>query len=131
MSRADPLVTDPFVCMDCAGRQPSAGECARCGNGPMLDARDPDVRNTLLEDDERRGRKREGLVIGASVLTAIPIVVGTELLLPIVETMLRTCGCFGEIIASLLLTIGLWQLARRLWPFRPKFAFLRSKDARR
>ncbi|MCC7534766.1 MAG: hypothetical protein IT379_01060 [Deltaproteobacteria bacterium] len=126
MTRADPLVTEPFVCMDCASRQPDPGECRRCGSGPMLDARDPEVRNTLLGDDERRARKREGLVIGASVLAAIPIVVGLELALPLFEALLRVGGCFGELIASGALAVVLWQVGRRVWPFRHRFAFLRS-----
>lgn len=92
----------------------------------MLDARDAEVRNTLVEDDNRRARKREGIVIGASVLAAIPIVVGLELVVPLFEVLLRTLGCFGELVASAVLTVVLWQLLRRVFPFRRRFAFLRS-----
>ena len=97
----------------------------------MLDARDAEVHNTLVEDDDRRARKREGIVIGASVLTAIPIVVGLELVLPMFEVLLRSLGCFGELVASAVLTVVLWQLGRRVFPLRRRFAFLRSMATER
>lgn len=112
--------------MDCGERLDTGGDCAACGKGPLLDLRDPEVRRTLVEDDDRRARKREGLVIGAAVLVAIPAVVGLELAIPLLARVLYAFGCLGELGACAALAVALWQLGRRLWPARRRFPYLRS-----
>jgi hypothetical protein len=62
-----------FACMDCGSRQSGAGNCSKCGEGPVLDLRDSEVRLTLVENDDRRRSRRDHRMI----LVSIPIALAT------------------------------------------------------
>ena len=59
-----------FACSDCGHRVPdNAGDCPRCGNGPLLDLRLDLVRHTLREEDDRRREK----VVQRGIWVGVPI----------------------------------------------------------
>jgi hypothetical protein len=62
-----------WVCMDCAARNPNPGNCVSCGQGPLLDARDAQVRTTLVQQDSEgaRARQRTLMMIAAATTTVV------------------------------------------------------------
>jgi hypothetical protein len=84
-----PFSVAPLVCMDCGQRHyeqvgsyragaHEARDCATCGEGPLLDIREPGVIEALRERDQKRHvaqRRRVSMaVMGVSTALAIPIV---------------------------------------------------------
>lgn len=68
---------DPWVCIDCGGRQAEQGACRACGHADTLDARDERVRELMRDVDLRLTDKREsrlrflGVGIGMAVIFAL------------------------------------------------------------
>jgi hypothetical protein len=104
----------PWVCMDCAARNADAGDCATCGQGPLLDSRDALVRTTLVQQDGERARKRGRLLI--VIAAGVAAVVG----FPIVFLL----GQFTGLGAVVGLGAGVFALLRVAFPYRPRFADL-------
>ncbi|HEY1954414.1 MAG TPA: hypothetical protein VGH28_02360 [Polyangiaceae bacterium] len=101
----------PWVCMDCAARNDAAGNCARCGEGPLVDARDALVRKTLRDQDDERGRKRSRTLIVAAA--AIGSIFGLPCLL-----------LFGEVlglVVVVLLAAGIYGVLRLTFSLKPRF----------
>jgi hypothetical protein len=59
--------------MDCGSRQAAAGDCTKCGKGPVMDLKDREVRLALVDDDDRRRSHRDRRM----VVVAIPIALAT------------------------------------------------------
>lgn len=64
------LGSPPFACIDCGSRSGSQGRCGACGEGPLLDLRQPGVVGALLQEDATRQSKRQALLIWVSVPVA-------------------------------------------------------------
>jgi hypothetical protein len=62
-----------WLCMDCAATNPNPGDCASCGQGPLLDAGDPQVRAALVQRDSEgaRARQRTLMMIAAATTTVV------------------------------------------------------------
>ncbi len=103
-----------WICMDCGARGGSAGSCSRCGQGPLLDARDPQVRSTLLQQDGEASRKRSRTLIG--VAAGVAAVLG----FPLVFVL----GVFIGLGAVVGLGAGVYAVLRMAFPYRPRFADL-------
>jgi hypothetical protein len=56
-----------MACIDCGHRFDAGAECLKCKNGPLLDLQNPDVRQSLLQEDDERRSKRRSQAIWASV----------------------------------------------------------------
>src|SRR5690242_5511631 len=89
----------PWTCLDCGARHPDSDfavpadyrsgaapapsfDCKRCGQGPLLDARSPEVRTRLAESDQNRAVARERLLTWAAVPLGIVPVLGLVYLAP-------------------------------------------------
>jgi hypothetical protein len=103
-----------WICLDCAARNQAPGDCAACGRGPLLDARDPQVRATLLQQDGQRvlARQRALIVVAAGLTT----VVGAPLFF------------FLGFLVGPVPAIGVGAVAyfvlRAVFPYRPRFSEL-------
>jgi hypothetical protein len=103
-----------WICLDCAARNHAPGDCAACHQGPLLDARDPAVRATLVQQDSQRvlARQRALIVVAAALTT----VVGGPLFF------------FLGVLVGPALAIGVgavaYLLLRTLFPYRPRFGDL-------
>jgi hypothetical protein len=106
--------TSPWVCMDCGARNAAAGNCATCGQGPLLDSRDALVRTTLVQQDGERARKRARLLI--VIAAAVAAVVG----FPIVFLL----GQFIGLAAVVGLGAGVFALLRIAFPYKARFSDL-------
>ncbi len=104
----------PWICMDCGAHNGAAGSCAKCGEGPLVDARDALVCTTLRNQDAERGRKRSQMLIGAAA--AIGAVFGLPLVLFL--------GEFVGLVTVVLFGAGIYAVLRLLFPYRPRFADL-------
>jgi hypothetical protein len=103
-----------WICMDCGARNPSSGSCSACGQGPLLDARDPQVRSALALQDGERLRKRSRLLMG--VAAGIAAVVG----FPLVFLL----GQFVGLVAVVSLGAGVYAVLRLAFPYRSRIADL-------
>jgi len=100
--------------MDCSARNAAAGDCASCGQGPLLDSRDALVRATLSQQDGERARKRGRLLI--AIAAGVAAVLG----FPLVFLL----GQFVGLAAVVGLGAGVFALLRMAFPFKPRFADL-------
>jgi ribosomal protein L40E len=103
---------DGWICMDCAARNAGAGNCARCGEGPLLDLRDAQVRGALHQQDEERGRAK------SRKLLAVAAAIGAVLGFPIVFTLGAIIGLLGVVAFGGLIFLVL----RAVFPYKPRFA---------
>lgn len=105
-----------FACTDCGARSATDGDCGRCGEGPLVDLDDPEVREALRKEDESRAEKHQGklrqIAIVAGIVSGIALatVVPTVLLIP-----------FGNVIQAVLLMVlaafaSLWALGAMIRP---------------
>ena len=101
----------PWVCMDCAARNDAAGDCARCGEGPLVDAREALVRKTLQDQDGELGRKRSRMLIGAAAA------LGSVFGLPLVFLL----GEFVGLVAVVLVGAGIYGVLRLFFSYKPRF----------
>jgi hypothetical protein len=102
---------DHWICMDCAMLGPNGGDCAACGEGPLLDLRDSQVRVTLRQQDAERSRQRNGKLL--VIASAIAAVMG----FPIVFVLGTVIG----VGAAIGLGAGGYALLRLVFPYRARF----------
>lgn len=117
-----PIDDSPFVCMDCARRQPDSGDCRACGNGPVLDSRDRDVRQTLHDDDDKRARKREGAIVGVSVLLGVGGWFGAAFVSDFAARIV-VANCVMGLLVCGGTTVVLWLALRKLFAASRRFSF--------
>jgi hypothetical protein len=104
-------MADTWICMDCATVGANPGNCTACGEGPLLDLRDPQVRVTLRQQDAERSRQRNGrLLVAASAIAAV-------LGFPLVFVL----GTVVGVLAVIGLGAGGYALLRLLLPYRARF----------
>lgn len=106
-----------FVCMDCGWRGTGDGECGACGQGPLLDAGKPDIRQWLLEEDDRRRIDRDRKLLWPAVI--VSVLLGFPLIV-------LTRDVLASIFAMIFGALGLWRLAARLLGAKPRYPYLRS-----
>ena len=105
-----------FACTDCGARSATDGDCEHCGEGPLMDLDDAEVREALRKEDEGRAEKHRGrlrqiaIVVGIVTGIGLATVVPTLLLIP-----------FGNVIQAVLLMVlaafaTLWALNAVLRP---------------
>lgn len=66
-----------WTCSDCGAANAAKGNCSRCGEGPLLDARLPRVRDELWKTDERNVRRRNGRILPFMILLVTGGTLGT------------------------------------------------------
>lgn len=100
MGYRDTEDAERFACTDCGARSATDGDCPRCGEGPLMDLDDPDVREALRKEDEGRVERHRGklrhvaITVGIVAGIALATVVPTLLLIP-----------FGNVIQAVLLMV--------------------------
>ena len=92
------MSANPWVCIECGGRQAEGGRCRACGAEDVLDARKEEVRGLMADVDLRRGLRREAQLRWG----AVAIAVGT--------------------VFALWLVPGYWSLRGKLYPGLPFYA---------
>jgi hypothetical protein len=120
VNASDPL---RFACMDCGSRQAAAGDCSKCGKGPVMDLSDGEVRLALVDDDDRRrsGRDRRMVVV------SIPIALATFGLLCLVPGFTVLFWALpGPFLIKFIAGVsagayGISRLLLRLFPVRQHF----------
>jgi hypothetical protein len=110
------LDASPWICMDCSARNAAGGDCGSCGQGPLLDVRDAQVRATLLQQDAERGLKRGRTLI--VVAAGVAAVLG----FPLVFVLGQFVGLAAVVGLGALVYAGL----RMALPYKPRFADLRA-----
>lgn len=123
---------EPFICMDCGKQAADGGRCTGCGEDPLLDLRDPEVRMALMDDDERRLQKRDHQMILIAVPIAMVIFGALMLLSPFRWLMTSVEINAGPVALRIVLTMalmgyGISRLLLRLFPTPQRFAFLRPQ----
>lgn len=118
---------DPrFACIDCGGRSSSPGRCPSCGQEPLLDLQDREVRLALAEEDRRRRSAQDSRM----VLVSVGVVVPTGLVLAFVPgfwTLLSLVSAPPVLTFVLTLSAGAFGLSRvllRLFPAKTRFSDL-------
>ena len=120
MNAPDPL---RYACMDCGSRQAAAGDCSKCGKGPLMDLRDREVRLALVDDDDRRRSKRDRQMIAVS----IPIALGAFGVLCLVPGFTLIFWALpGPLFVKFIAAVsagayGLSRLLLRVFPVRQHF----------
>jgi hypothetical protein len=67
-------MTNPWVCIECGGRQSDAGACTTCKSDEVLDARKEEVRNLMADVELRLTDRREARIRWTSVLIGVGVV---------------------------------------------------------
>lgn len=68
-------MTNPWVCIECGGRQAEPGTCRACRKDEVLDANKEEVRGLMADVELRLGDRREARLRWGGVILAISIVV--------------------------------------------------------
>lgn len=114
-----------FICSDCGRRAAEGGDCAGCGQGPLLDLSNPVVEATLREKDAQRRLKRERLLrVVAIPLAAAPVlavIVTLPQILLLVPLPIPFADPFKVIVAIVLVALGVSRGLFRLFPAKPLF----------
>jgi hypothetical protein len=75
-------MSNPWVCIDCGGRQAETGACRACAKGDTLDAREERVRELMYDVDLRITQKAEtrarliGVALGVGTIVVLWLVPG-------------------------------------------------------
>lgn len=125
-------VTDPWVCIECGGRQADEAACRRCRNTEVLDARKEQVRELMADVDLRLGDAREaklrwgGVAIGVGLVFALWMVPGywglRGALYPGLPFFADQWG-FMIVIAFLVMKLG-----KKLVGHTPRFPYLNEQQ---
>lgn len=108
--------------MDCAAFQPQPGVCARCGSDPMLDTRDPNVREMCTEQDTDRRSKREDLIRYISIpFGIVGVILGCIILPPVAILLAIIPFFFGYIGAMVGATLVVMLTLKAIMPHRDRF----------
>lgn len=112
-----------FVCSDCGVENAAAGDCAKCGQGPLVDAAQEDVRQWLLDEDAGRRQRRESRLLGVSIGVTLALFYGIAL-----SGTVKLFGALWSpqgIILTIVVALGLWRLLALVFPAKPRFAHLK------
>ncbi len=113
----DPAV--PWTCFECGQCAGSQGACTRCGQTPLLDARDPEIRQGMLHDDELTAAKHDRKMVVLSIVGAVVVGVVISLFVPFWMTSLQ------GIIFLAGTAFGVSRLLVHKFPARQRFGHLR------
>ena len=123
---ASPSLT-VWACSDCGAANAAKGNCSRCGEGPLLDARQPRVRDELWKTDERTMRRRNSRILPFIILLVTGGTLGTlwqvapEFLLGLVFSPIPAL----MLVAMLAFTsFMLWKAMCALFPAKRRFGWL-------
>jgi hypothetical protein len=114
---------DPqHVCSDCGARQDDAGDCAACGEGPLLDLGDAATRETLGQIEQQRRVERERKLL----LLTVPIAIGLGGAIGFVVPSLPIPygGPLTAILAMVVTGLAIRRLLVTLFPGKKRFPFL-------
>ena len=114
-----------WVCSDCGARWDAGGDCARCGEGPLLDLRHPTVREELLKDEQRRREKHSQRLLALSALIAV--LAWCSLGFFSIEVVMFVIMMPGGLIAVAGIAVAAFVLSRILgsiFPLKPRFPYL-------
>lgn len=116
-----------FACSDCGAANPQPGNCATCGEGPLLDARRLEVRDELWKSEEAAIRKRNGRLLPVVILVVGLIVVGGMW----VATPTLLLAMIFSPVGAMMLAAGLavtsfviWKIVCKAAPAKRKFEWL-------
>jgi len=104
----------PWICMDCSAHNAAPGDCPKCGEGPLVDVREPQVRAALVQQDSEHSLKR------ARMLTVIAAGVAAVCGFPIVFML----GAFVGLAAVVGLGALVYAALRIVFPYTPRFTKL-------
>ncbi len=111
-----------FVCLDCTFTQPQPGTCGRCGSDPVLDMRDPNVREMCTEQDTDRRTKRDELFRYVSIPVGIVLTLVVCVIVPPIAILLGIVPFFfGYILGMVGATLVVMVLLKSIFPYRDRF----------
>jgi len=119
-------MTDPWVCLDCGGRQANQGQCAACKHDDTLDLRDEKVRELMRDVDQRLADRRDGrfrfigVAVGMVVVFALWLVPGYWTFRSVYAIPLL----IDQWIVMALIGFGVVKLLGKL--VKPRFPYLKS-----
>jgi hypothetical protein len=114
-----------WACSDCGARWDEKGDCRGCGQGPLVDLRESNVRDALVEEDRRRAERRSQRML----VVAIGLILSAWLLGGLVSfaILLAPLARPGGLLFIALLAVGamgLRKLLAALFPAKPRFPYL-------
>lgn len=116
-----------WACSDCGARNAQPGNCATCGEGPLLDARRAEVRDELWKSEELAIRKRNGRLLPLVILVVGFVVLGGMW----VATPTLLLGLIFSPVGAIMLAGGLaltsfvlWKVVCSVFPARRRFEWL-------
>ena len=115
-----------FVCMDCGTRAADKTGCPKCGSSPLLDLREPAVREACAKDDQRLEQKRNEKVRYGAVVGSLVLVVGGSFAFPPLGVALLGIGPFfsGYIITLIMVAAAIIAVFKFVFPYRRRFPYV-------
>jgi hypothetical protein len=115
-----------WVCMDCGSRAAADGACPACSSSPLLDLRKENVRDMLIEDDQRRSSARNDKVRWMSVIASMVIVGVPSFLFPPIGLAVLGVGPFftGPIFCCLIVCVAIMAVMKWGFPFKKRFPYV-------
>jgi hypothetical protein len=111
----------PWVCSECGNCQESGGACAACGEDPLVDAREADVRELLREMDQRRKDRFEGRTLWIAIPFGIALPVVILASFPLIFDLVPAPPLLTGVGSMIGVTMVVWIGIRKL--FKPKVRF--------
>lgn len=112
-----------FVCTECGVRAGERGDCAACGEGPLVDIDDQNAIEVLRQLDQQAADKRRRQItvlavpVGMAVGGALAFVVPAMLPIPFGRPL-------QAVVMMALVAFGVLKGLSALWPATQRFAFL-------
>ncbi len=114
-----------WACMKCGARQAASDACNACGDDPVLDVHEPNVRSMLVEHDQTRRSRRNDRVRVASAPVSMVVIGG--ILAAGVGAYFPPGPFLSYWIGSMIVfALGLMKLCDIVSPFKPKFDDLKD-----
>jgi hypothetical protein len=114
----------PWVCSECGGRQETAGACAACGEDPLVDAREAEMRELLREMDLRRKDRFERRTLWIAIPFGIVLPVLVLASLPVIFDLVPAPPLLTVVGSMIGVTLVVWIGLRKLFKPKVRFAWL-------
>lgn len=117
------MSSERFVCTECGVRAAERGDCAACGEGPLVDSDDQSAIEVLRQLDQQAADKRRRQItaiavpIGMAAGGALAFVVPAMLPIPFGRPL-------QAVVMMALVAFGVVKGLGALWPPNKRFAFL-------
>lgn len=112
-----------WVCSDCGVVNQAPGDCTTCGQGPLLDAARPEVREMLLDDDVKRRNAQRQRLLWLTVVVMVSLYFGGCMMgsMKLAATLASLQGVFTLVILS----FGVWFVLQKVFPAKGRFDYLK------